>query len=97
MLQEGQQRGYPILKFLGNRLKIERMVEKGRLETRPWVRRGSIETILSEDDLRDLLRVGTDVDETSEGEDFSMTALEDEVAVVSDEEDEKKGEARKEL
>ena len=34
----------------------ERLVEQGRRETRPVVRRGSIETIISEDDLRNLLR-----------------------------------------
>lgn len=39
-------------------MKIERMVERGRRETRMGIRRGSIESILSEDDMRSLLRTG---------------------------------------
>ncbi|KAH6693644.1 lipase [Plectosphaerella plurivora] len=87
MLHEGQQRGFPIIKFVGNRLKAERLIERGRRETRPWVRRGSIETILSEDDLRSLLRGATDADEeTTDGE--VTTLLENDVAVTDDEEEE---------
>ncbi|OIW33985.1 patatin-like phospholipase domain-containing protein [Coniochaeta ligniaria NRRL 30616] len=56
MIHEGQQSAFPKLKFIANRLKVERLVEQGRRETRPFVRRGSIETIISEDDLRNLLR-----------------------------------------
>ncbi|KAB5558663.1 lipase [Coniochaeta sp. 2T2.1] len=56
MIHEGQQSAFPKLKFVANRLKVERLVEQGRRETRPFVRRGSIETIISEDDLRNLLR-----------------------------------------
>lgn len=37
-------------------MKVERMIERGRRETRVGVRRGSIESILSEDDMRSLLR-----------------------------------------
>jgi len=55
MLHEGQQSTFPKLKFVSNRLKIERLVEKGRLESKPWARRGSIETILSEDEVINLL------------------------------------------
>jgi predicted acylesterase/phospholipase RssA len=58
MLHIGQQSAFSILKFLGNRMKIERMIERGRRETRVGVRRGSIESILSEDDMRSLLREG---------------------------------------
>lgn len=57
MMHEGQQSAFPKLKFVANRLRVERLVEQGRRETRPFVRRGSIETIISEEDLRHLLRV----------------------------------------
>ncbi|KAL3419609.1 patatin-like phospholipase [Phlyctema vagabunda] len=56
MLHVGQQSCFPKLKFLANRLQVERMIERGRRETRVGVRRGSIESIMSEDDLRSLLR-----------------------------------------
>ena len=56
MLHIGQQSAFSILKFLGNRMKVERMIERGRRETRVGIRRGSIESIMSEDDLRSLLR-----------------------------------------
>ncbi|KAL2752887.1 hypothetical protein ACRALDRAFT_1052658 [Sodiomyces alcalophilus JCM 7366] len=84
MLHEGQQRGFPILKFVGNRLRVERAVERGRRETRPWVRRGSIETIISEEDLRSLLISGVDEDST-DADGGEITALQDEVAVADDE------------
>lgn len=67
MIHQGQQSAFPVLKFVANRLKIERLVEQGRRETRPWVRRGSLQTIMSEDDLRSLL-----VEETA-----NMTTEED--------------------
>ncbi|OLN83324.1 Patatin-like phospholipase domain-containing protein [Colletotrichum chlorophyti] len=88
MLHEGQQRGFPILKFVSNRLKVERIIEQGRLETRPWIRRGSIETILSEDDLRSLLITGsTDVEEdTTDAEGETLLENEgNEEAVIDDE------------
>ena len=70
MLHEGQQSAFPKMKFVGNRLRVERLVERGRRESRigrgglnplivgpgGWDRRGSIESILSEDDLRSLLK-----------------------------------------
>ena len=69
MLHEGQQSAFPKLKFIANRLKIERLIEQGRRETRPAVRRGSIESIISEDDLHSLLRANNPTDEeTTEGE-----------------------------
>jgi predicted acylesterase/phospholipase RssA len=55
MLHVGQQSAFPKLKFLENRLKVERRIEAGRRDTRPAVRRGSIQSILSEDDLHSLL------------------------------------------
>jgi hypothetical protein len=75
MLHVGQQSAFPKLQFLANRMKVERMVDRGRKETRLGVRRGSIENILSEDDIRSLLRKG---DET-----LSATATEDETDAVT--------------
>ncbi|WYZ40758.1 hypothetical protein EsH8_IV_001099 [Colletotrichum jinshuiense] len=95
MIHEGQQRGYPILKFVGNRLKVERLIEQGRRETRPWIRRGSIETILSEDDLRSLLITGgTDIEEdTTDAEGETLLENEDnEEAIVDDEEEQEANE-----
>ena len=54
MLHEGQQSAFPKLKFVSNRLRLERLVERARLASRPPIRKGSIETILSEDDLREV-------------------------------------------
>lgn len=72
MIHEGQQSAFPKLKFIANRLKVERLVEQGRRETRPFVRRGSIETIISEDDLRNLLRgQGVEGSATETGDDSS--------------------------
>src|SRR5204863_5042945 len=48
MIHVGQQSTFPKLMFIANRMKIERAIEKGRIETRPPARRGSIESILSE-------------------------------------------------
>ncbi|TVY23497.1 Patatin-like phospholipase domain-containing protein [Lachnellula hyalina] len=79
MLHVGQQSAFPKLQYLANRMKVERMVEKGRRQTRVGVRRGSIESILSEADIRSLLRKG---DET-----HSATATEDETDVVTTEDD----------
>ena len=78
MLHEGSQSAFPKLKFIGNRLKVERLIEQGRRETRPWIRRGSIQAVLSEDDLRNLL-VGevngaTTEDETTDPEEVTTTA-----------------------
>ncbi|TVY43076.1 Patatin-like phospholipase domain-containing protein [Lachnellula subtilissima] len=79
MLHVGQQSAFPKLQYLANRMKVERMVEKGRRQTRVGFRRGSIESILSEADIRSLLRKG---DET-----HSATATEDETDVVTTEDD----------
>ena len=56
MLQTGQQSTFPKLQYLGNRMKVERAVERGRAETRQHVRRGSIESIISEDEMRMLYK-----------------------------------------
>jgi hypothetical protein len=79
MLHVGQQSAFPKLKFLANRLKIERIIERGRRETRTGVRRGSIESILSEDDMRSLLR-------HSEENTENATATEDSDAVTTGDE-----------
>ncbi|KAJ2993802.1 hypothetical protein NUW58_g1736 [Xylaria curta] len=69
MLHEGQQSAFPKLKFIANRLKIERLIEQGRRETRVGIRRGSIESIISEEDLQSLLRTNNVTDEeTTEAE-----------------------------
>lgn len=86
MIHEGKQSVFPKLKFIANRLTVERLIEQGRRETRPWVRRGSIQTILSEEDLRSILvdemGNGATTEEETDGEDLSgmglgMTALVD--------------------
>ncbi|TVY94068.1 Patatin-like phospholipase domain-containing protein [Lachnellula willkommii] len=79
MLHVGQQSAFPKLQYLANRMKVERIVDKGRRETRLGVRRGSIESILSEDDIRSLLRKS---DET-----HSATATEDETDAVTTEDE----------
>lgn len=56
MIHEGQQSAFPTLKFVANRLKIERLVERGRRETRGLGGRRSIESIISAEDLRQLLK-----------------------------------------
>ncbi|KAK7413804.1 hypothetical protein QQX98_007297 [Neonectria punicea] len=76
MIHEGRQSAFPKLKFIANRLKLERLVEQGRRESRPWVRRGSLQTIMSDDDLRSLMvdEIGngaTTEDETTDGEELN--------------------------
>jgi predicted acylesterase/phospholipase RssA len=82
MLHVGQQSAFPKLKFLANRLTVERRIETGRRETRPAVRRGSIESILSEEDIRGLLLKGsdgpTDEDMLSDEEDEAEEGEEEE-------------------
>jgi len=99
MLHVGQQSAFPKLKFLGNRMKVERVIERGRRATRMGIRRGSIESILSEDDIRSLLRTGetesangtaTEEDTDLDGDDDAdimgdATGDEFEAAVVEDE------------
>lgn len=65
MIHEGQQSAFPKLKFIANRLKVERLIEEGRRETRGNFRRGSIETIMSQEDIKSLLRGNTPTDEES--------------------------------
>ncbi|KAL2074528.1 hypothetical protein VTL71DRAFT_8306 [Oculimacula yallundae] len=95
MLHVGQQSAFPKLKFLANRLKVERCIERGRRETRVGVRRGSIESILSEDDMRSLLLKGEGSVTGTEDEDGMETDPEGDLATTGDE-DEGEGEGEKE-
>jgi hypothetical protein len=56
MIHMGQLATWPKLKFIENRLKVERAIEEGRRATRPAVQAGGIAEILSEEDLQALLR-----------------------------------------
>ncbi|KAK2604220.1 hypothetical protein N8I77_007167 [Diaporthe amygdali] len=63
MIHEGQQSAFPTLKFVANRLKVERLVELGRRQTRGLdLVTGGIgagrgrESIVDEEELRSLLR-----------------------------------------
>ncbi|QGI62518.1 hypothetical protein CEK26_006481 [Fusarium fujikuroi] len=79
MIHEGKQSAFPKLKFIENRLKIERLVERGRSDSRPWVRRGSIQTILSEEDIRNILAEemgnGATTEDETDVEDLSGLGL----------------------
>ncbi|KAF2092399.1 patatin-domain-containing protein [Rhizodiscina lignyota] len=58
MIRVGQLCAWPKLKFIGNRIKLERLIDEGRRSTRPVRPRpggDGMETIFSEDDLRGLL------------------------------------------
>ncbi len=77
MLHVGQQSCFPKLKFIANRMKVERVIERGRRETRIGIRRGSIESILSEDDMMSLLRrVKGDENATQTEDEVSGSGLE---------------------
>lgn len=67
---------------------MERMIERGRRETRVGVRRGSIESILSEDDMRSLLLKGEGEVTGTEDEDGIETDAD--VGTTGDETDEEK-------
>lgn len=57
MIHAGQLTTYSKLKFIGNHMKIERLIEKGRKATRPVrPRTDGLETVFSEDDLKGLLK-----------------------------------------
>lgn len=73
MIHEGQQSAFPKLQFIANRLKVERMIERGRRETMS-IRKGSLENIIDQDDLQSLLLKGngiTDDEATGTGEEDS--------------------------
>ncbi|CAO2657542.1 Nn.00g036680.m01.CDS01 [Neocucurbitaria sp. VM-36] len=57
MIHVGQQSAFPKLKFIANRAKLESIIQQGRRQYRPrGTRDGDIANILSEDDLRGLLK-----------------------------------------
>lgn len=76
MLHVGQQSVFPKLKFIANRLKVERAIDRGRSATRPGVRRGSLQNILSEDDLRGLLIKSGQESEVGTEDDTDLTTYE---------------------
>jgi predicted acylesterase/phospholipase RssA len=81
MIHEGQQSAFPKLQFIANRLKVERMIEKGRREMMS-IRKGSMENIIDEDDLQSLLLRGnavTDDEATGTGEDYDDDDDEDQL------------------
>ncbi|KAI5864613.1 patatin-like phospholipase domain-containing protein [Durotheca rogersii] len=80
MIHEGQQSVFPRLKFISNRLKVERLIEEGRRLTLSGVRRGSIESIIDEEDIRSLLRSsGGSTDGNEDDDDDDDTTDPDEV------------------
>ncbi|KAK8226617.1 acyl transferase/acyl hydrolase/lysophospholipase [Phyllosticta capitalensis] len=57
MIHVGQQSTFPKLKFIANRMTIERAIEEGRKATRPQrTKEGGLANILSEEDLKGLLK-----------------------------------------
>jgi hypothetical protein len=111
MIHEGQQSAFPKMKFIGNRLRVERLVEKGRRESRlggggkpptsvggitgqnggrtELGRRPSLESILSEDELRSLLKkrekerdIGGSVTGTEEDDSTDSEADHDDSMVI---------------
>ncbi|KAK0623423.1 patatin-like phospholipase domain-containing protein [Immersiella caudata] len=89
MIHEGQQSAFPKLKFVANRLKIERLAERGRRETRAPLgsgeRRDSIESIISEDELRGLLKNSTIGGSSATGTEDETTDVDGEAVVDGDE------------
>ncbi|KAI9893558.1 MAG: hypothetical protein M1814_006354 [Vezdaea aestivalis] len=55
MLHVGQQSTFPKLKFVANRIGIERLVSEGRQACRPKTSASSLHTVLSDEDLQSLL------------------------------------------
>ncbi|RYO77016.1 hypothetical protein DL766_009886 [Monosporascus sp. MC13-8B] len=97
MIHEGRQSAFPKLKFVANRLRVERLIEQGRraaLALDAAARRGSLESILiDEDDLRARLLRGNGSnhdassyteDDDDDDDDDDDTATADEAAVVED-------------
>ncbi|KAK8049275.1 patatin-like phospholipase domain-containing protein [Apiospora phragmitis] len=75
MIHEGQQSAFPKLKFISNRLKVEREIESGRKETR-LRKSGSLDSIISQDDLQSLLR-GSNTTEDESTDDMDDEVVED--------------------
>jgi predicted acylesterase/phospholipase RssA len=61
MIKTGQTSTWPKLNFIGNRMKLERIIEQGRRATRPdWTADNGLANIMSEEDLKGLLRHAKD-------------------------------------
>jgi predicted acylesterase/phospholipase RssA len=56
MLHVGQHSAFPKLKFIANRMKVERLIDEGRKQTRSIGVGGGIESILSHEDIKSLLK-----------------------------------------
>jgi predicted acylesterase/phospholipase RssA len=56
MIRMGQLTTWPKLKFIANRMKIERIIDQGRRSSRPVRPTQGLADILSEEDIRDLLK-----------------------------------------
>ena len=68
MIHVGQQSTFPKLNFIANRAKLERLIQQGRRATRPArTQDGGITNILSEDDIRGLLRSSKRANDGSAG------------------------------
>ncbi|POS82949.1 hypothetical protein EPUL_005666, partial [Erysiphe pulchra] len=71
MLHVGQQSAFPKLKFIANRLRVERMIARGRQATRTLFPKGSLDSMISRDDMRNILHLseghGTEDDGTDAG------------------------------
>jgi hypothetical protein len=74
MIHIGQLSTWPKLNFIGNRMKIERLIEEGRRATRPgWTADGGLANILSEDDIKGLLREAKSNNGTIAPQSFAAT------------------------
>lgn len=93
MIHEGQQSAFPTLKFVANRLKVERLVELGRRQTRgldivtgpaggPAVAYRGRDSIIDDEDLRSLLRGHGRAGGSGSGPD--VTATEDETTTADE-------------
>ncbi|KAF2643493.1 FabD/lysophospholipase-like protein [Massarina eburnea CBS 473.64] len=56
MIRVGQQSAFPKLKFIGNRAKLEHIIQQGRRQLRPRGIQDDISPALSEEDLQSLLK-----------------------------------------
>lgn len=73
MIHVGQQSAFPKLKFIANRAKLENVIQQGRRQYRPrGTRDGELVNILSEDDLRGLLK-RTKSNSLDEGAQYPMS------------------------
>ncbi|KAI0996400.1 Patatin-like phospholipase domain-containing protein [Podosphaera aphanis] len=74
MMHIGQQSTFPKLQFIANRLKLERIIEHARQTTRIRLHSDSIQSVISEQDMRRLLRRSESI---SSGENKEVTEDDD--------------------